>query len=58
MPFYHKQHEFYCGIDLHASKMYLCILDAQGEILEVFQGMISKERLFQAAEQHLVAEGS
>jgi transposase len=33
MPFYHKQHEFYCGIDLHASKMYLCILDAQGEKL-------------------------
>ena len=32
MRFYHKQHKFYCGIDLHAKKMYLCILDETGEI--------------------------
>jgi hypothetical protein len=32
MRFYTKQHEFYCGIDLHAKKMYLCILDQAGEI--------------------------
>ena len=31
MRFYTKQHKFYCGIDLHAKKMYLCILDAEGE---------------------------
>ena len=33
MRFYTKQHKFYCGIDLHAKKMYLCILDETGEIL-------------------------
>ncbi len=32
MKFYVKQHEFYCGIDLHTQKMYLCILDDTGAI--------------------------
>ena len=32
MRFYTKQHKFYCGIDLHAKKMYLCILDQSGDI--------------------------
>jgi transposase len=32
MNFYTKQHKFYCGIDLHTKKMYLCILDETGEI--------------------------
>jgi len=33
MRFYTKQHRYYCGIDLHARSMYLCVLDRQGEIL-------------------------
>lgn len=33
MRFYTKQHQFYCGIDLHTKKMYLCILDRTGEIV-------------------------
>ena len=33
MRFYTKQHQFYCGIDLHARSMYLCVLNQQGEIL-------------------------
>jgi len=33
MRFYTNQHRYYCGIDLHARSMYLCILDPQGEIL-------------------------
>src|SRR3990172_4778062 len=32
MRFYTKQHKFYCGVDLHAKTMYLCILDQEGEI--------------------------
>ena len=32
MRFYTKQHKFYCGIDLHTKKMYLCILDEAGDI--------------------------
>lgn len=33
MRFYTKPHQYYCGIDLHARSMYLCILDQQGEII-------------------------
>ena len=32
MKFYTKQHKYYCGIDLHTKKMYVCILDAEGQI--------------------------
>ena len=30
MKFYKKQHQYYCGIDLHTRTMYLCILDQEG----------------------------
>jgi hypothetical protein len=33
MRFYTQQHKFYCGIDLHARTMYVCILNGGGEIL-------------------------
>ena len=33
MKFYTEQHEFYCGIDLHARMMYLCILNRDGQIV-------------------------
>jgi hypothetical protein len=33
MRFYTKQHKAYCGIDLHARSMYLCILNQDGEIM-------------------------
>lgn len=33
MRFYTKQHKFYCGIDLHARMMYVCILDKEGNIV-------------------------
>src|SRR2546428_296654 len=33
MRFYTKQHPFYCGIDLHARTMYVCILSQDGEII-------------------------
>ena len=32
MRFYTKQHPFYCGIDLHARSMYVCVLSQDGEI--------------------------
>lgn len=31
MNFYTGQHPFYCGVDLHARTMYLCILDDRGQ---------------------------
>ena len=33
MRFYTKQHPFYCGMDLHARSMYVCIVNHDGEIL-------------------------
>jgi transposase len=33
MRFYTQQHQFYCGIDLHARTMYSCILNHAGEIM-------------------------
>ena len=33
MQFYNTQHQFYCGIDLHARSMYVCILNQEGEIV-------------------------
>ena len=33
MRFYNQPHRFYCGVDLHARSMYLCILDQAGQIV-------------------------
>ena len=32
MRFYNGQHRHWCGIDLHARTMYVCILDSQGQV--------------------------
>ena len=34
MRFYTKQYKYYCGIDLHAKAMYVCIMNQEGEILQ------------------------
>ena len=33
MRFYNQAHRFYCGVDLHARTMYLCILDHGGQVV-------------------------
>ena len=33
MRFYNNTHPYYCGIDLHARTLYVCIIDQAGEIL-------------------------
>ncbi len=33
MRFYTETHKHYCGIDLHARTMYVCILDSEGTVL-------------------------
>jgi len=33
MRFYTDSHRYYCGIDLHARSMYVCIIDDLGEVL-------------------------
>lgn len=48
MKFYTQQHDFYCGIDLHARSMYLCILDREGNIV-LHRNMQSSPEPFLAA---------
>lgn len=33
MRLYNQQHRFYCGVDLHARTMYLCIVDQAGNVV-------------------------
>ena len=33
MRFYNQSYRFYCGVDLHARTMYLCILDNAGQVV-------------------------
>ena len=33
MRFYTRQHRHYCGVDLHARSMYVCVLDREGNVL-------------------------
>ena len=32
MNFYNNLHPYYCGIDLHARVLYVCIIDQDGQI--------------------------
>ena len=45
MRFYIGQHRFYCGVDLHAKSMYVCILDAEG-IVVVHRNLRSEPKSF------------
>jgi hypothetical protein len=45
MKFYTQSHDFYCGIDLHARSMYLCIRDRDGKIV-LRHNMASAPELF------------
>ena len=53
MRFYTNTHNYYCGIDLHAKTMYLCILDQEGKTLlhypDPSQNMRSRPEDFLAA---------
>jgi hypothetical protein len=33
MRFYTRTHKHYCGVDLHARSTYVCVLDAEGNVL-------------------------
>jgi len=45
MRYYTKQHKFYCGIDLHTNKMYLCIINREGDIV-LHRNMRTKPDIF------------
>jgi len=48
MRFYTHRHKYYCGIDLHASYMYVCIMDRDGDIL-LHKNLKTRPELFLAA---------
>jgi hypothetical protein len=33
MRFYTQQHQCYCGIDLHARSLYVCMVNTEGDVL-------------------------
>lgn len=33
MKFYKNNHRYYCGVDLHAKTMYVCVVDNEGKVL-------------------------
>jgi len=45
MRFYTRQHKYYCGIDLHARKMYVCIIDQKGKT-KVHKNIKTEPQLF------------
>jgi transposase len=48
MRFYTKPHQFYCGIDLHARTMYVCLLNEDGEIMRHRNMKTSPETLLRS----------
>ena len=52
MKFYTKQHKNYCGIDLHAKTMYLCVIDAQGKVLLHRNIKTERNAFLKAIEKH------
>ena len=47
MRFYNQQHQFYCGIDLHARLLAICILDQAGNVVCQTQIPDDKQRLLE-----------
>jgi hypothetical protein len=48
MRFYTKQHQYYCGIDLHTKNMYVCIVNQAGNTLYHYNLPARKDSLFLA----------
>ena len=52
MRFYTKQHKFFCGIDLHARSMFICIVDEQGKTVFHRNRKASPQALLKAIEPY------
>ena len=50
MNFYNNMHPYYCGIDLHARSLYVCIIDQKGEVCLHKEIPASPDHLFQVLE--------
>ena len=52
MRFYQRQHQFYCGIDLHARTMCVCIIYATGQVLVNDDGPCDPQRFLRLIEPY------
>lgn len=52
MRFYTSEHRHYCGVDLHARSMYVCVLDQAGEVLLHRNLRCDRERFLRAIEPY------
>lgn len=53
MNFYNNTHPYYCGIDLHARSLYVCILDQEGNTCLHKEISASPEKLQQLLEPYI-----
>lgn len=53
MNFYNNTHPYYCGIDLHARILYVCILDQEGNVCVHKEIPANPERLYKLLEPYL-----
>jgi len=53
MNFYNSTHKYYCGIDLHARSLYVCILDKEGKTLYHKEVKANPDKLYQSIEAYL-----
>jgi len=53
MRFYNNTHPYYCGIDLHARSLYVCIIDNEGNVLKHREISANADRLKQLLEPYL-----
>ena len=53
MNFYNTTHLHYCGIDLHARSLYVCISDHEGKTLLHKEVPANPESLYQLIEPYL-----
>jgi len=53
MRFYHHSHRFYCGIDLHARLLAICVLDHEGAIVLQTQIPASRQLLLDTLAPYL-----
>ena len=53
MRFYTKTHPFYCGIDLHARSLYVCIIDSEAKVLRHREIPASPDKLKELLEPYI-----
>ena len=53
MNFYNNIHPYYCGIDLHAKSLYVCIIDQAGETCLHKEISASPDKLYHLLEPYI-----